>query len=132
MKLYLDSSALVKLVKRESESASLRRFLRRHGDDIRVTSALSRVEVVRAVRPGGPAAVTHARRVLARIHQMDLDRRVLDDAAMLAPGVVLRSLDAVHLASAGSLGSDLRAVVTYDHRMTDAAMAIGLAVMAPA
>src|ERR1700730_662110 len=65
MKLYLDSSALVKLVRREAESSPLRRFLRRHQDDGRVTSALARVEVVRAVTGGGPAAVAHARRQLA-------------------------------------------------------------------
>ena len=60
MKLYLDSSALVKLVRREAESSPLRRFLRRHGEDGRVTSALARVEVVRAVMGGGPAAIAHA------------------------------------------------------------------------
>jgi uncharacterized protein len=132
VKLYLDSSALVKLVKREAESSALRRFLRRHPDDARVTSALARVEVVRAVTPGGPAAVAQARRQLARVHQVNLDRSILDDAAALAPGTVLRSLDAIHLASALSIGSDLRAVIAYDQRMQAAAGGIGLSVEAPA
>ena len=132
MRLYLDSSALVKLVQREGESNALRRFLRRHRADGRVTSALARVEVVRAVSGGGPAAVAHARRQLARVDQINLERDLLDDASTLAPGSVLRSLDAIHLASARSIGAALRAVVTYDHRMNDAAVAVGLVVESPA
>ena len=100
--------------------------------DGRVTSALARVEVVRAVSGGGPAAVAHARRQLARVDHINLERDLLDDAATLSPGSVLRSLDAIHLASARSIGADLRAVVTYDHRMSEAAAAVGLVVEAPA
>jgi predicted nucleic acid-binding protein len=131
VRLYLDSSALVKLVKREDESSALRRFLRRHLADGKVTSALARVEVVRAVSGGGPAAVAHARRQLARIDQINLERGLLDDAATLWPGSALRSLDAIHLASARSIGADIRAVLTYDQRMSDAATALGLMVEAP-
>ena len=131
MKLYLDSSALVKLVQREPESAALRRFLQRYRDDRRVTSALARVEVVRAVSGGGPDAVAHARRQLSRVDQIALDRDLLDAAAALAPGAVLRSLDAIHLACARALGADLRTLVTYDQRMRAAATAIGVAVDAP-
>lgn len=132
MRIYLDSSAIVKLVQREAESDALRRFLRRHRADERVTSALTRVEVVRALLPGGTAAVAQARRQLARLHQVNLDADLLDRAAAVAPGTILRSLDAVHVASAQLVGGDLRAVVTYDHRMTDIAVAVGLSVAAPA
>lgn len=132
MRLYLDSSALVKLVKVEPESGALRRFLRRHRTDGRVTSALARVEVVRAVAAGGPAAVAHARRQLARVDQVNIDSVLLDEAATMAPGMMLRSLDAIQLASASSIGADLRAVVTYDRRMADAAAALSLVVEAPA
>ena len=132
MKLYLDSSALVKLVRREAESSALRRFLRQHRDDGRVTSALARVEVVRAVAAGGPPAVTHARRQLARLDQINLEQEILDAAADLAPGIWLRSLDALHLASARAIGSDLRSVVTYDERMRVAAETMGIFVEAPA
>jgi uncharacterized protein len=132
VRLYLDSSALVKLVKLEAESSALRRFLRRHQTDGRATSALARVEVVRAVAAGGPAAVAHARRQLARVDQVNIDRNLLDEAATLSPGTILRSLDAIHLASARSIDADLRAVVTYDQRMADAAAALSLAVEAPA
>ncbi len=131
MRLYLDSSALVKLVQRERESAALRRYLRRHRDDLRVTSALARVEVVRAVLEGGAAAVGHARRVLDRVHQIAVDRDLIDEAATIAPGAMLRSLDAIHLVAARSVGPDLRAIVTYDRRLKTAAGALSIAVVDP-
>ncbi|HLM97056.1 MAG TPA: type II toxin-antitoxin system VapC family toxin [Acidimicrobiales bacterium] len=131
MRLYLDSSALVKLVQRETESNALRRFLRRNRADQLVTSALARVEVVRAVLIGGPAAVAHARRQLSRLDQVLLSTEVLDRAATLAPDLQLRSLDAIHLAAAQVVGADLRAVVTYDRRMADAALDLGVAVERP-
>lgn len=131
MKAYFDSSALVKLVQVEPESAALRRALRRWSGELRCTSALARVEVVRAVAGGGPAARAHARRVLGRLHVLDVTRDVLDEAADLSPGGLLRSLDAIHLATARQLGADLRAVVTYDQRMAVAATALGIVVAAP-
>jgi len=131
MRLYLDSSALVELVQRETESNALRRFLRRHRSDQLVTSALARVEVVRAVLIGGPGALAQARRQLSRLDQILLGPEILDRAAMLAPHIQLRSLDAIHLAAAQVVGADLRAVVTYDHRMADAAQNLGLTVEGP-
>jgi hypothetical protein len=131
MRLYLDSSAPVKLVQRETESDALRRFLRRHRADQRVTSALARVEVVRAVRTGGPAALAQARRQLSRLDQILLSTELLDRAAALTRRVPLRSLDEIHLAAARVAGADLRAVVTYDRLMADAAQDLGLAVETP-
>ena len=131
MRIYLDSSALVKLVQREHGSDALRRYLRRHRSDDRVTSALARTEVVRAVLAGGAAAIAQARSHLARTQQIRLGTAVLDSAATLAPDN-LRSLDAVHIASALRVGAGLRALVTYDQRMAAAATAVGLPVEAPA
>ncbi|MGC9963637.1 MAG: type II toxin-antitoxin system VapC family toxin [Acidimicrobiales bacterium] len=131
MRLYLDSSALVKLVQREAESEALRRFLRRHRADRLVTSALARVEVLRAVLTGGPAALAQARRQLSRLDQVLLSTELLDRAATLAPNVQLRSLDAIHLAAVQLVGPELRAVVTYDRRMADAAKDLGFAVEGP-
>jgi uncharacterized protein len=131
VKLYLDSSAIVKLIQRETESDALRRFLRRHRDHRRVTSALARVEVVRAILDGGPAALAHARRQLARVDEITLDSDLLETAATIAPGERLRSLDAIHLASAQMLAPDLRAVVTYDQRMAAAGHALGITIEAP-
>jgi predicted nucleic acid-binding protein len=129
--LYVDSSALVKLVQTERESAALRRYLRRQGSLVRATCALARVEVVRAVAPGGARAVALARRQLGRFHQLDLDRELLERAAALPAAAPLRSLDAIHLAAAQTLPA-LRAVVTYDIRMQAAAQALGLPIEAPA
>jgi predicted nucleic acid-binding protein len=127
-----DSPALVNFVQREPETEALRRFLRQHRVDERVASALARVEVVRAVLQAGPRAVAHARRQLARVYQVAMDAGLLDRAAMLAPGSLLLSLDAIHLAPAQMLDSDFRAVVTYDQRLAGAAAALGMAVAAPA
>ncbi len=121
----------MKLVQKEAHSEALRRYLRRHRSDERVTSSLARVEVVRAVAAGGGEAIANARRQLARLHQVNLDAALLDSAATIGPGLVLRSLDAIHLACAQLLGGDLRAVVTYDQRMSTAVAALGLVGAAP-
>jgi len=126
---YVDSSALVKLAVREPESAALRRYLRLRRP--LVSSALARTEVVRALVPLGSEAVERGRDVLARMDILRLSIRVLDSAGMLTPPN-LRSLDAIHLASAEQLGSDLRAFVTYDERLASAARSRGLRVVRPA
>ena len=121
--VYLDSSALVKLVIEEPETVELRRYLETRTP--RVSSALARVEVVRWVRAHGAQAVSRARELLKRIHLLRIDKYLLDSAAALDVPL-LRSLDAIHLASAQTLGDDLEALVTYDRRMGDAAAVLGL------
>ena len=128
MAVYLDSSALVKLVVTEPESEALGQFLRRRPE--RVTSALARVEVLRAVRAHGEPAIKRAVRVLARVRLLRVDDGVLDSAAGLDPRV-LRSLDAIHIASARELGGDLESLVTYDRRMSEATVILGMPVRAP-
>jgi hypothetical protein len=126
--VYLDSSALVKLVVREPESRALRAYLRRQPQ--RVSCGLARTEVLRAVRPVGPAAIAAARRLLQRIDLIRLDDALFDAAGMLEP-VGLRSLDAIHLAAAHLVAPALRAIVTYDRRMAEGAGALGFVVAAP-
>jgi predicted nucleic acid-binding protein len=126
--VYLDSSALVKLVVHEPESEALADHLRER--PTRVSSALARVEVIRAVRGHGQPAIRRARQLLQRISLLRLDDALLDDAAMLDANN-LRSLDAIHLASARALGDGLIEMVTYDHRMADAGATIAIAVIAP-
>jgi predicted nucleic acid-binding protein len=125
---YLDSSALVKLAVREPESAALRRYLRRRRPLI--TSALARAEVTRALLPLGREAVRRGHDVLARVDQVRINDRVLDAAGAILP-VELRSLDAIHLATAQQLGADLARVVAYDERTTAAAKQLGLPVARP-
>lgn len=126
--VYLDSSALVKLVIREPESSALRGYLRRHRR--RVSCGLARVEVVRAVAAHGAQATARARQLLARVDLLRLDDVLLDAAARLE-AANLRSLDAIHLSAAESLSEDLSAVVTYDLRMASAARTLGLRVASP-
>ena len=128
MAVYLDSSAIVKLAVLEPESEALRRHLRRRRQ--LVSSALARTEVVRALLAEGDAAIAAGRRVLASLDIVRLNDRVLDLAATLSP-TTLRSFDAIHLATAALLGSDLVEIVTYDDRMADAARALGHRVSAP-
>lgn len=125
---YLDSSAIVKLAVREPESAALRRYLKNRRP--LVSSALARTEVLRALLPAGEAAGVRGRDVLARVDLIRLNDRVLNAAGTLLP-VDMRSLDAIHLATAHALGADLGRLVTYDHRMTEAATELGLPVVAP-
>jgi len=130
--LYLDASALVKLVQLEAESAALQAYLVAHPSERRVTSVMSRTEVLRAVWAGGPGAQQQALTVLDQTEQVALTRAVLDQAAALLPGVRLRTLDAIHLASALALGGELRTLVTYDIRLGQSAADVGLIPFAPA
>lgn len=128
--LYLDSSALVKLVVAEPETPALLEFLA--GWPYRVSSALARVEVVRAVKRSGagPAALRRAASVLARVALIRVDDPLLASAGRLAPRE-LRTLDAIHLATARSL-DDLAGIVTYDERLGQAASRQRLKVWSPA
>ena len=126
--VYLDSSALVKLVVVEPESSALRRYLADEPE--RACCALARVEVIRAVRVHGPSTVSRARRLLQRLNLVEVDDELLEAAAALDPRI-LRSLDAIHVAAAQLLGEELTALVTYDRRMAAAAQLLDLTVAAP-
>jgi predicted nucleic acid-binding protein len=125
---YVDSSALVKTVVQEPESPLLLRWLKGKGQ--LVACELVRVEALRAVRGSDPSAVSRARQAIATLTLIRLDDSLYDAAADLEPAT-MRSLDAVHLAAALSLGGTLAGVVTYDLRMTEAATTLGLHVEAP-
>jgi predicted nucleic acid-binding protein len=125
---YLDSSAIVKLAVVEPETAALRRHLRRRRP--LVSSALARAEVLRALLPAGEGAVAAGRAVLATIELARLNDRVLSDAAALEP-VELRTLDAIHLATAQRFGRELGQLVTYDDRMLAAAERMGIRTASP-
>jgi uncharacterized protein len=127
--LYLDSSAFVKLVVEEAESLAVRAFLAER-DTRRVSSALLRTEALRAVRYLGSDALATVREGLRRVDLVGIDDRILDAAGTLAPQV-LRTLDAIHLATAMAVGDDLDAIVTYDDRMVEAARLMGLPTASP-
>jgi uncharacterized protein len=125
----VDSSAIVKLAVKEPESDALRKYLRRRLPLI--SSALARTEVLRALLPGGEAAVAAGRRALARVDLVRVNDGVLNLAGSLVP-IELRSLDAIHLATAARLGIDLGEIVTYDERMIVSARSMGYRVATPA
>ena len=126
--VYLDSSAIVKLAVAEPESAALRRYLRRRRP--LVSSALARAEVTRALLPLGDPAVRRGQEVLARLELIRVSDRILAAAGSLLPSE-LRTLDAIHLATARQLGGDLVRLIAYDERLRNAAAATGCAVAAP-
>ena len=126
--LYLDASALVKLVVPEAETASLTSFVERHV--VLTSCSLARVEVLRAARPHGADAIATARTLIAKLDLVQLDDELLNLAGDLDGP--LRGLDAVHVAAAMELGEGLAAFVTYDRQMTRAAESLGLPVAAPA
>lgn len=131
MKTYLDTSALMKIIVEERESPALRRYLERIQADTLFTAALTRTELIRAARRVDDAAVVGAWKVLSGLATVNVTTAVLDAAANLSPPL-LRTLDAIHLASAQRAGTDLRAVITYDARMAEAAEALAIPVVAPA
>lgn len=129
MAYYVDTSALVKLIVAETETTALRRWLTK-ADQVLVTSDLSRTELMRAVRRAAPDRAPRVREVLDAFTLTQLTPAVFSEAGRLDP-LGLRTLDALHLASALNLDDDLEGIVTYDHRMADAATTNGIAVLAP-
>lgn len=118
----------MKLAVAEPQSSALRGHLRRRRP--LVSSALARTEVGRALAPLGALAVQCGRDVLARLDLIRVSGRLLDIAATIPP-IELRSLDAIHLATAHQLGATLAQVITYDARMATAARAVGWTVASP-
>lgn len=129
--IYLDTAALVKLVRREVESDALVDWLAVRQGELVLSSALSAVELPRAIRRTEPALLEDVPAVLARIAVYEIDELVRTTAAAYDHPDI-RSCDAIHLATADAvLGEDLTAFVTYDARLFAAAELIGLPVAAP-
>jgi hypothetical protein len=129
--IYLDSSALVKLIIKEAETAALRSWLAARTKLPRVSSDLVLVEVPRAIMRSTPTALLAAHHLVSRVQKVTLTPSLLTAAAALQPPA-LRSLDAVHLASALAVRADLTAFVAYDDRLHDAALSAGLPTEQPA
>jgi uncharacterized protein len=125
---YLDASALVKLIVDEPESASLNRW---YVEAERLVT--SRVGVVETIRATGRRAFDseHRDRILSDVEVLDLTADIAASAGHVGPAL-LRSLDAIHLASALALVPELDAFVTYDDRLAEAARSLGLPVVRPA
>ena len=129
--IYLDTSALVKLVRREPESDTLADWLDARPSTLWVSSTLIEVELPRALRRTDPLLLADVPATVARVARYEIDEMVRAAAAALTDPN-LRSLDAIHLATArGVFGGQLTAFVTYDRRLLASAAAAGLNVASP-
>jgi predicted nucleic acid-binding protein len=133
MHVYVDSSALVKRVVAEQESADLLSYLDAHylQDDLLVTSTLGLIEVSRAVlsRAKSPiAAADLIDEAMSGIDERSMTADLISVARRVEP-LILRSLDAIHLATAVLVDADV--VVTYDDRLADACRRNSLPVASP-
>lgn len=126
---FCDSSALVKLVVNEPESAALRHHLGTYSHVM--ASELAAVEVPRAIRRHDPGRVAVAQRLIRNLEAVTLDRSTIERAAALDPSE-LRSLEAVQLASALRLVQFDPVFIAYDSRLVRAASAAGLRTLSPA
>jgi hypothetical protein len=127
---YADTSAVIKLLAEESHSKAFAAFYDSHADAEWVSSALLRIEVARAVTRAAPALLPDARDLLSAFSYVAIDDEIVE-AAMSEPDRALRSLDAIHLATARILAEDLDGLVTYDARLVTAANDAGLSVLSP-
>lgn len=126
---YVDSSALLKLAVREPETPALEADLA--GRDGLVSSRLAVVECRRAARRASHRRLLQTvDQILEAIYLIDVTPAILDDAAAADPPL-LRSLDAIHLATALSIGDAQMEVITYDARFAEAARASGMSVVQP-
>ena len=128
--VYLDSSAVLKLILRETETVALRSELAQWPDWL--SSELAAVECYRTIRRRGDNASLQKRvqQVLASCTLIRLDSTIMRLAEHVGPPMV-RSLDAIHLATALSVGDYPEAFVTYDDRLADAARTLKLNVLQP-
>lgn len=130
--IYLDTSALVKLIRVEAESQDLADWLDERVDIPWITSTLTEVELPRAIRAAAPDGLPAVPGVLDRLDRFEIDTVVRATAAAY-PDDTLRSLDAIHLATAqtASVTAPLTALVAYDRRLRQAAADLGIPVAAP-
>ncbi len=130
--IYLETSALVKLIRVEAESGDLADWLDEHLEMRWITSTLTEVELPRAIRAVAPEGLPAVPAVLARLDRFEIDQ-VIRASAAAYPNPALRSLDAIHLATAQTAASaaPLTGLVTYDNRLREAADTLGMTVFAP-
>ncbi len=124
---YIDSSAIIKLIKPEKESAALIKKL----PNGLIASRISRVEVTRTIIRHEPDLLDATYDVLADIQMVPLEDAIITIAENLPQFIDLRSLDSLHIASALSIKSVLKGVITYDKEMVKAAVSLGFKSLSP-
>jgi uncharacterized protein len=129
--IYVDTSAFVKLIWQETESLALTRYLSTHADGDLVSSTLLAIEARRAVTREDPTQLPRTDLLLTRVGQVSMTDAIVESASRL-PELTLRSLDAIHLATALLLGGEVDIFVSYDKRLCGAAAAHGIDTTSPA
>jgi predicted nucleic acid-binding protein len=128
--IYLDTSAAAKLIQVEAETAALGVFLAERLSTPLASSALLYPELVRAVGRRRPDLVPRAVALVQRMMTIPLMGQIVEHATTIG-SPQLRTLDALHLATAATIAAELAAFVTYDKHLADAASERGLTVVAP-
>jgi predicted nucleic acid-binding protein len=128
--IYLDTSAFVPLVRQEATTTAMLAFLAGRRGVPLVSSALLVVETRRAVQREDPSLLPRSDLLLTRINRVDITAAVVETASRL-PEPNLRSLDAIHLATALLIGDSIEVFVCYDKRLAAAAEALGLRTAMP-
>ncbi len=127
---YADTSAVIKLLVEETDSEAFAAFYDAQAEAEWVSSALLRIELTRAVTRAVPALLPDARDLLLAFSSIAIDDDIVE-GAMNEPDRNLRSLDAIHLATARILAPELDGLITYDDRLLRAAGDAGLATLSP-
>ena len=127
MSWYIDSSAILKLIFTEKETADLDKVM----NNQMITSTLTRVEVKRAVNRINPDKLIVANDVLAQIQYTELDSQTLQLAEAFAPAVTLKTLDAIHVASVLRISDAVTGIISYDKQMITNARNMGIKVLSP-
>jgi predicted nucleic acid-binding protein len=131
--IYVDTSALTKLLIAEPETPDLRAWLATQNGqgELAATSALGRVELMRVVaRYGEPGQGERARYLLDGLDIVPLTEQVIALAETIGPPT-LPSLDAIHLAAAAQIDGELTAFVTYDRRLLEGCREVGFTTASP-
>jgi uncharacterized protein len=124
---YIDSSAIIKLIRLEKESAALIKKL----PSGLIASRISRIEVTRTIIRYEPDLLDATYDVLADIQMVPVEDAIITIAENLPQFIDLRSLDSLHIASALSIKNVLEGVITYDKEMVKAAVALGFKTLSP-
>jgi hypothetical protein len=128
--IYLDATAMIRLIAQTPETPALTAYLTAHTDTRWISCALTRAELLRTTADLPAEATEHAHHVLSGIDSVGVTDRLLDAAVTLSPAPA-RTIDALHIAAALSAGHRLRTLVTYDPELASAASGHHITTVSP-
>ena len=125
---YIDASAFVKLIVEEKETQALLKSL----PSSLISGEILTVEVMRTTVHSDAETIAFARKLLAGINFMPISSEVISIASLFGAHIKSKTLDAIHLAAALSIGSTIDGIITYDKTMIADAKLLGIPVLSPA